>query len=495
MRPSAMPLRLPAVRCLMFMAAALSLTLAPAWAPAQEADAFVARHIEERSREYGRTAQKIWDLAEVGYQETESSALLIEHLEAGGFQVERGVAGMPTAFVASYGEGSPVIGILAEYDALPGITQTRAPTMEPNFEAIAGHACGHHLFGTGSVAAALAAQAWMRDEGRSGTIRVYGTPAEEGGAGKVYMVRGGLFDDVDAVLHWHPSSSNDASPGASLANKSAKFRFRGISAHAAAAPDRGRSALDGVEAMNYMTNLLREHVPQETRIHYVITQGGSAPNVIPAFAEVFYYVRHPDPEQVKAIFERVEQAAEGAALGTGTQMDYEVIHGIYAMLPNEALQRQAYENLVRVGGVHYTPEEEKFAALIRESLPEDAPPLSDAAAVRPYEPRPAGGSTDVADVSWVVPTVGIGAATWVPGTAAHSWQAIAAGGSSIGEKGMVVAARVLAMTAIDLLTDPELLADAAEEYRRRVGDDFRYVSLVGDRDPPLDYRAGLTSRR
>ena len=463
-------------------------------AAAQSGHESVAAHVEANAAGYGTVAQQIWDLAEVGYQETESSGLLQSQLTAAGFEVDADVAGMPTAFVASFGEGAPVIGILAEFDALPGITQGRSAERQVLPAMAAGHACGHHLFGAGSVAAALAVKEWLAASGTPGTIRVYGTPAEEGGAGKVYMVRGGLFDDVDAVLHWHPSGVNSASPSASLANKSAKFRFRGVSAHAASAPDQGRSALDGVEAMNHMVNMLREHVPQETRIHHVITSGGSAPNVVPDFAEVYYYVRNPDSENVRSIFDRVVRAAEGAAMGTGTTMDYEVIHGIYAMLPNEALQRRAHANLTQVGGVEYDDAEREFAAIIRETLANPLP-LESAGEIQPYQPRPAGGSTDVADVSWVVPTVGITTATWVPGTPAHSWQAIAAGGMSIGEKGMVVAAKALAVTAVDLFTDDDLLSAAKAEYSERVGSDFRYVSLVGDRPPPLDYRKPATAGR
>ena len=447
----------------------------------------VLAHVEANAAAYATTAQRIWELAEIGYQEVESSALLQAHLADAGFRVEAGVAGMPTAFIAGWGEGAPVIGILAEFDALPGITQDRNPERAPLPEMGAGHACGHHLFGAGSVAAALAVKNWMESSGTGGTIRVYGTPAEEGGAGKVYMVRGGLFGDVDAALHWHPGGGNDASPSTSLANKSAKFRFHGISAHAAGAPEQGRSALDGVEAMNHMVNMLREHVPQESRIHYVITAGGHAPNVIPDFAEVYYYVRNPATELVRSIFERVVLAAEGAAMGTGTRVEYEVIHGLFPMLSNEALQRRMHANLERVGGVVYDETERAFAELIRPTLV-NAGPLESAAEVQPYMPRKGGGSTDVADVSWVVPTAGVRTATWVPGTPAHSWQAIAAGGMSIGNKGMIVAAKTLALTAVDLFTDAELLATATAEYREKAGADFEYVSLVGDRDPPLDYR-------
>lgn len=467
----------------------------PGLLAAQDGKTFVARAIDSRAEHFGALAQSIWDLAEVGYQEEKSSALLQAELRAAGFTVEAGVAGIPTAFIASWGSGQPVIGVLAEFDALPGITQDRVPERSPRGDMSAGHACGHHLFGAGSTAAAIALKEWLQSSGTQGTIRLYGTPAEEGGAGKVYMVRGGLFADVDAVLHWHPGDRNEASPWASLANKSAKFRFRGASAHASGAPERGRSALDGVEAMNHMVNMLREHVPQETRIHYVITAGGSAPNVVPDFAEVFYYVRNPDPENVLEIFDRVVKAAEGAALGTRTSVDFEVIHGIYAMLPNVALGEAMHANLKRVGGVLYDADDRRFAELIRKSLPADAPPLEAAARVEAFrESADAGGSTDVADVSWVVPTVGIETATWVPGTAAHSWQAIAAGGTGIGEKGMVVAAKAMAMTAVDLFTDVQLRRAAKAEYDRRVGPGFSYRSLVGDRPPPLDYRKPAGAR-
>jgi len=454
----------------------------------QDARQAALASLDARQSTYAKVAQQIWDWAEVGYQEARSSALLQDELGRAGFTVEAGVAGMPTAFVASYGRGKPVIALLAEFDALPGITQDRVPERRPIDGKPSGHACGHHLFGTRSMAAALAVRNWLEKTGTSGTVRVYGTPAEEGGAGKVYMVREGLFKDVDIALHWHPADRNDASPGQSLANKSAKFRFHGRSAHAAGAPERGRSALDGVEAMNYMVNLMREHVPEDTRIHYVITNGGAAPNVVPDFAEVFYYVRHTDPAVVAALFERVVEASKGAAMGTGTTVDHEVIHGLYALLPNEALARVMDRSLRQVGGVTYDAGERAFAEAIRATFEPGAPPLDQAARIDRFGMKEAGGSTDVADVSWVVPTAGLRAATWVPGTASHSWQAIAAGGTSIGTKGMMNAARVLALTAIDLFTDPALVAEAASEFRQRVGPDFVYRPLVGSRPPPLDYR-------
>jgi aminobenzoyl-glutamate utilization protein B len=303
------------------------------------------------------------------------------------------------------------------------------------------------------------------------------------------MVREGLFKDVDAVLHWHPGATNDASSGTSLANKSGKFRFYGIASHAAASPERGRSALDAVEAMNYMVNMLREHVTQETRLHYVITSGGEAPNVVPAFAEVYYYVRHPKRDEVKSVWERIEKAAQGAALGTGTRVEVEVTGGVYEMLQNEALGRLVDKNLRIAGGYIYTNEEAEFARKIQQTFTGKVPGLETTNQVSPFQLKGGlGGSTDVADVSWVVPTAGLNAATWVPGTAAHSWQAVAAGGMSIGHKGMMVAAKTITLSAIDLFTNPEYLKQAQQELKDRAGSDFKYEALLGDRKPALDYR-------
>ncbi|MEO0527809.1 MAG: amidohydrolase, partial [Bacteroidota bacterium] len=405
-----------------------------------------------------------------------------------GFTINKGVAGIPTAFIAEYGKGAPVIAILGEYDALPGLSQQAIPEKKSADKA-AGHACGHHLFGTASTAAAIAVKNWMKSNDVKGTIRFYGCPAEEGGSGKVYMVREGLFKDVDIALHWHPSSQNAASAGAALANKSAKFRFHGISAHAAGSPEKGRSALDGVEAMNHMVNMMREHIPERARIHYVITNGGKAPNVVPDYAEVYYYARHNKRDMVIDIFDRIVKAAEGAALGTGTTMDYEMIGGTHELLPNLTLQKLMHDNLSKVGGVQYTPEEKEFADKIAKSLGYPEVDEDRATAIQPYKTQAkAYGSTDVGDVSFTVPTVGMGSATWVPGTPAHSWQAVAAGGTSIGKKGMMVAAKTLTLTAIDLLRNTSLVSKAKEEFIERRGADFTYIPLLGDRPPALDYR-------
>lgn len=456
---------------------------------AQDADKKkVLARIQQQESHYGAIAQKIWNFAEVGYKEKQSSALLQETLKQAGFTVETGVAGIPTAFVATYGQGKPVIGIMAEYDALPGLSQDSIPTKR-SLGGASGHACGHHLFGTGSSAAAIAVKEWLKETGGKGTIKLYGCPAEEGGSGKVYMVREGLFNDTDVMLHWHPSDANSVSTGSSLANKTGKFRFYGLSSHAAASPERGRSALDAVEAMDFMANMMREHVPSSTRIHYVITNGGKAPNIVPDYAEVYYYVRSPQRDIVTDVWNRLEKAAEGAALGTGTRYELEVIGGVYEILPNDKLASVMNANLQTVGGYTLNPTELAFAKQIQQTPGMLQTDLASTSSVVPGRPDPSGGgSTDVGDVSWVVPTIGLGTATWVPGTTAHSWQAVAAGGTSIGKKGMMVAAKTIAGTAMDLFKNPALIEAAKAEWSKRKGTEFKYKALLGDRKPALNYR-------
>lgn len=451
--------------------------------------AAAAAGIQAHYDEYKRVALQIWGYAEVGYKEIKSSALLQKTLSDAGFTVKAGVADIPTAFVASYGSGAPVIGILAEYDALPGLAQQAVAEKKDIEGQRAGHGCGHHLFGTASVAAGIEIRKLIAEKKLKGTIRVYGCPAEEGGSGKVYMVRAGLFNDVDVVVHWHPGDENAVTLTSALANKSAKFRFHGLAAHAAMSPDKGRSALDGVESMDYMVNLMREHIPQETRVHYVITNGGKAPNVVPDFAEVYYYVRHPKKEEVVRIFDWVVKAGEGAALGTDTKMDYEIIGGTHDLLLNRTLAEDMQQNLLMVGGVSYTEEERIFAQKIQSSFTYKAADMGTAANIKPLKDvnDAGGGSTDVGDVSYAVPTVGMTAATWVPGTPAHSWQATACGGTDIGTKGMMVAAKTMALTAIDLFTNASLIERAKEEFRKGKGD-YQYKALLGDRKPALNYR-------
>ncbi len=436
---------------------------------------------------YKKIALNIWDYAELGYKENKSSTLLQTTLKDNGFTVEAGVAGMPTAFVATYGSGSPVIGILAEYDALPGISQDNSPTKTPIANKTSGHACGHHLFGTGSVAAGIAIKKLLETGKIKGTIKVFGCPAEEGGSGKVYMVREELFNNVDVAIHWHASDANLVMYTSELANKSAKFRFYGTASHASMSPEKGRSALDAVEAMNNMVNMMREHIPQETRIHYVITNGGKAPNIVPEFAEVYYYVRHPDKKTAVSIFDRITKAAEGAALGTETKMELEIIGGTHDLLINKTLAQNMQSNLEKVGGIKYTADEIIFAKKLQTSFLGNSESIDSATSVKPLQIKKDLGSTDVGDVSYVVPTVGVETATWVPGTSAHSWQAVACGGTDIGIKGMMVAAKTMAFTAIDLFTNPELIKKAKEEFIESKGD-YQYKALLGDRKPALNYR-------
>lgn len=467
-----------------------ALVLSIAFAPinAQKNKQAVLKSLDAQTEKYGAIAQEIWGLAEMGYLEEKSSVLLQNTLSEQGFTIKTGVAEIPTAFIAEYGSGSPVIAILGEFDALPGLSQQAVPEKK-SAGGEAGHACGHHLFGTASAAAAIAVKQWMKTNNQTGTIRFYGCPAEEGGGAKVYMARAGLFDDVDVALHWHPGSRNAASAAAALANISAKFRFRGVSAHAAGAPQMGRSSLDGVEGMNMMVNMMREHIPQEARIHYVITDGGKAPNVVPDFAEVYYYARHNRRDVVRNIFNRIVKAAEGAALGTGTKMDYELVNGVHELLPNLVLQKLVHDNLSEIGGMVYNEEEKVFADKIAISLGQKGVDPKMAKEILPYkEQARAYGSTDVGDVSFVVPTVGFSTATWVPGTAAHSWQAVAAGGTSIGTKGMMIAAKTLTSTTIDLFNNPDIIKNAKTEFYERRGSDFVYKPLLGDRPPALDYR-------
>ncbi len=455
---------------------------------AAQDDVDVLGFLDSRYEQTADVARSLWEFAEVGYQETRSSRLLQAELAQAGFEIEDGVAGIPTAFIASYGSGEPVVAILAEYDALPGINQDAVPMRSPIAGKQAGHACGHNLFGAGSLGAALAVAHWLEASGHPGTVRLYGTPAEEGGSGKVYMTRAGLFDDVDVVLHWHAGDENSAEARTTLANRSAKFRFIGKSAHAAGAPDKARSALDGVEAFNHMVNLMREHVPQETRIHYVITSGGSAPNVVPDFAEAFYYLRHPEAATVRELWTRLEAAAEGAAMGTGTRVEWEIIHGNHPVLVNETLARMMDEKLRQVGGVTYNDAERQFAEEIYATLNDPDKELGSQEEIQPYDKSLGYGSTDVGDVSMAAPTVGVRTATWVPGTSAHSWQSTAASGMSIGFKGAQVAAKALALAAIEVFENEELRQAARAEFDAWRGSDFVYEAMLGDRPPPLDYR-------
>ena len=471
---------------------ALILSALPASAepvPAAQQDSILAS-VETAGPQLDDAALKIWGFAEMGYLETQSSALLQQRLTDAGFTVTPGIAGEPTAFVASFRNGDgPVVALLAEFDALPGLSQAAVPERQP-LGGPAGHGCGHNLFGAASTYAGIAIKQWMEQNNIRGELRVYGTPAEEGGSGKAYMVRDGLFDDVDVAMHWHPGNENSAGQGRTLANISGKFKFHGRSSHASGNPAAGRSALDGVEAMDDMVNMMREHIPDGTRIHYAITDGGSAPNIVPSEAEVYYYVRHVDPQVVRDVMGWVQQAAQGAAMGTQTTVDFEQTGGVYSLMPSGTLMPVMDNALHKVGGIEWTAEETAFAQKVQESFGDRAPPLSSVAEIEPamLDEQGSGGSTDVSDVSWVTPTVGLSTATFVPGSAGHSWQNTAAAGMSIGLKGARVAAKTLALAGAELFISPDTITAAKAELAERRGADFEYVAMIGDRAPPLDYR-------
>ena len=469
--------------------AAVSLAFATV-AFAQTTKPAVLARMNETKATYEDIALKIWGFAELGYQETKSSALLQEQFKKEGFELKVGLVGEPTSFIASYGSGTPVIAIIGEFDALPELsTEAWSPTRKPIAGAKAGHGCGHNLFGSGSAAAAVAVKDWMKATSQKGTLRYYGCPAEEGGSGKVYMVRDGLFADVDAVLHWHASDRNTANPQSNLANKSAKFRFHGsVVGEQASQP---RNAIKGMEAMDVMVALMRDQMPPDSIVQYALLHGGQAPNVPTMFAENFYYFRNHSRVLAEEGFRAVVHAAEGAAIGTGTKMDYEIMHGNYEILPNDTLNRVMHANMVTVGGFTFTDEEKAFAEKLGRSLPgARTAALELAETIQPYDPNPPLGqfSTDTGDVTWNVPTAMCMAAVTVPGVPLHSWQATACTGTTIGLKGMMVAAKTIALTTIDYFQQPDLLVKAKAEFAQRRGADFKYVALVGDRKPPLDFR-------
>ena len=437
---------------------------------------------------FGQLSRIIWEAAEVGYKEHKSSALLKEELRKNGFRIEENIAGIPTAFTATYGEGQPVIGILGEYDALPGLSQSDKPEKQPVTAGAPGHGCGHNLLGAASTFAAVTIKEYLQESRRRGTIKFFGTPAEEGGGGKIYMIRAGAFKNVDAVLAWHPSDENGASLKTSQANIAARFRFHGKAAHAAIAPEMGRSALDGLLLFSHAIELMREHVPEATRIHYVITKGGDAPNIVPDIAESYLYLRYPGMVILDGIWTRILKAAEGAAMATETKFELELVNSVYNTLPNDTLAALADKQLHRLGGIRYTPEETRFAEQLRKSLTGDLPPIDNAMSIAKPENGHGNNSTDLADVSWTVPTTEVSIATNVPGAPLHSWQSTACAGSSIGRQGMVLAAKTLTLMAINLYETPAQLEAARKDFdKRRAGHAYR-SRLPQDAKPPLTYR-------
>ncbi len=448
---------------------------------------------------------EIWKLAEVGLQENKTAKLLTDILERHNFAIEREVAGMPSAFVATYGSGSPVIGIMGELDALPGLSQKPIPWREPLIHGAPGHGCGHQGYATAALGGALAAKAAMEAESIPGTIKCFGCPAEETLVGKVFMVRDSVFNGVDACLGHHPGNSNGVNLRSGNAMNSVKFEFFGVPSHAGGSPERGRSALDAVELMNMGVNYLREHVVQEARLHYVIEDGGHEPNVVPSYARVWYYVRGPTRDIVGHIYERVLKIADGADLMAGTTHKVRFLTGVYEGMPNRTLAELVVANMREIGAPIYTkeelklakelaksiPPEEKIAALRRSLLPNWAELIDVDLNTKIYDPygeevKGGGGSSDVADVAWNVPTVEFNTTMFIVGAPGHSWQSVASGGMSIGHKSSIFASKVMATTAIDLLTRPEVLSKAKEEWKERMKSLVYKSPLPKDLKPPLD---------
>jgi len=460
--------------------------------------------IEKNKELIIKISDKVWDFAELGLIEFKSSALLADELEKHGFRVERGIAEMPTAFIASWGEGKPVIGIMGEYDALPGLSQKRVPWKEPLEPGKPGHGCGHNIHGTSGMAAAIAIKKVMEKHNRKGTIKFFGCPAEENFSGKVYMVRDGYFNDVDAVISHHPSTMNEASLLSSLAVNSVKFHFYGKASHAGGSPEQGRSALDAVELMNIGVNYLREHVIQDARIHYIIEKGGDQPNIVPSYARSWYYVRAPERDQMEFIYNWILDIAKGAAIMTKTEVKTEFLEGSYNVVPNRAILELIVKNMREIGVPKCSDEDLKFAEEIAKTITPEMKIAQLRKSKRPgWErlvdkliddeiPDPWGegevshGSTDVADVSWQTPTVEFSTATWVLGTPAHSWQAVAQNGVGIGHKSLIFAAKVLAATAIDLITNENDLNNAREEHKQRIGNKRYKSPIPPNNKPPLD---------
>lgn len=442
----------------------------------------ISELIERKRDIFIRVSDLIWEYAETRFEEYKSAELLCKTLEQEGFTVERGVGGIETAFIGSYGDGKPIVAILGEFDALAGLSQKKATAkQEPLVPGGNGHGCGHNLLGAGSLAAAVALKQYMEERKIPGTVRYYGCPGEEGGSGKTFMAREGLFDDIDFALCWHPMDYNGIFSAHSLANFQVYYKFKGKSSHAAMSPHLGRSALDAVELMNIGVNYLREHIIQDARIHYAITHtGGISPNVVQSYAEVLYLIRAPEISQVQEIYERVCDIARGAALMTGTEVEIVFDKACSNLIPNRVLESVMYKNFSELGVPVHDEQELQLAEAVRQTLSEQElniaktifPDLADKALadrLNPYDsPVSLYGSTDVGDVSWIAPTAQCTTACFVVGSPAHSWQWVTLGATSIAHKGMLHAGKVLAATAVDMLQNPELIEQAKAELNERL---------------------------
>lgn len=441
--------------------------------------------IDKRKPELIELSDKIWALAETALRETESARLLAGRAEREGFHVERGVAGLPTAFVASFGSGRPIVGILGEYDALPGLSQKALPRKQPRAEGAGGHGCGHNLFGTASLAAAEAVKEQIAAGRLQGTIRFYGCPAEETLVGKVYMARAGLFNDLDVCLAWHPGDKTASDTDGSRAMVDFLVDFHGRTAHASSNPWLGRSALDGLELFTHGLNMMREHVKPSVRMHYAITQGGIVPNIVPERAQLWCWVRDTERSGVESVLARLKKVADGAGLMAEVESKLTVQSGVYEMLVNQAGAKLVYTNLAAMGPIAYTEEEQEFARSIQREAGVEPKGLD--GSVRPLSPQPTdppGGSTDVADVSWIAPMLNLRVTSAPVGVPWHSWAVAACGGMSIGHKAMIRAADVLAITMVDLFSDPQAIPAIRAEFHEKTKG-YSYKPMIPDGPPRL----------
>jgi aminobenzoyl-glutamate utilization protein B len=466
------------------------LLLAPLFASAAEPrfaaeKKAAAATIEKTAPEMTALSDRIWGYAETALRETQSSKALADFAEAKGFRVTRGVAGMPTAFVAEYGSGEPVIGIMGEYDALPGISQKAQPTKEPLQAGEPGHGCGHNLFGVGSLGAAVAVKDLIAAGQLKGTVKFFGTPAEESVGGKIYMLRDGVFKDVDVMLAWHPGDEISSDTKSTQAIVDVIVEFRGRSAHAAFDPWNGKSAVDGLEIFTHAVNMMREHIRPSSRLHYAIVDGGKVPNVVPDYAKVWIWARDTQRAEVDRLLGRLRQIAQGAALAADVQSTLTVQGGDWNMLVNMTGQKAAWENMNWLGPIAYTDEEQQFAKSIQKET--GVEPKGLMGTLKPYEANPGppeGGSTDVADVSWNIPTIHLSVTTAPLAAPWHSWPVVACGGMSIGHKGMVWASKALAATMIDLYRDPQLVRNVQQEFAKST-EGMTYKAYVPDGPPPV----------
>ena len=460
--------------------------------------------IDENTKHLTRMSDKIWEYAELGLWETRSSKLIADELEKNGFKVTRSIAGMPTAFVAEWGTGKNTIGVQGEFDALPGISQKKTATKEPLKPGHAGHGCGHNIHGVSGMAGAIATRYALEESKIKARIKFFGTPAEENYAGKVFMVKDGYYDDVDACLSHHPSSMNTARLSSSTAVNGVKFHYYGKTSHAAGNPEQGRSALDAIELMNVGVNYLREHIIQEARVHYVIEAGGGQPNVVPDYARSWYYIRAPERDQLDPIYKRILKIAEGSAMMTETTLKVEFIDGLYNIIPNKIIAETVVKNMRETGAPAYTKKELEFAAEIAKSFPkEQKVDMLRKIKIPGWEKYvdvdlptdildPTGegetmaGSSDVGDVSWKCPTVEFGTTVNVLGAPGHSWQFVTMSANSVAHKSLVFAAKTIAGTAIDLITQPELIKKAKKEHADRLKGRTYKTPIPDDCVPPLE---------